>query len=326
MTGPNELGRFLRVRRAALQPEDVGLQGFGVRRVPGLRREELAMLAGVSPTYYSRLEQGLSTNASDAVIASIAQALNLTPDEQAHLFNVARPAQATKRRTAVRPDHARTGTLRLINSLQGTPAVIIGRRSEVLGWNALGHRLVAGHLDVDGPSRVRDRPNMTRMLFLDEHTKELYVSWQEEAVRAVASLRVLGGRSPEDPALAALVGELTVRSPEFSKMWAKHPVERCVSGVKQFRHPEVGDFQLNFEVLTPPDDSGHRILMYTPDPGPGAEALELLGRDVETRRTATAQEIVDRAAQRVVSRRSTPGTSRQVEPDLGAPPDVRVCG
>jgi transcriptional regulator with XRE-family HTH domain len=282
MNGANELGRFLRVRRAALQPEDVGLRGFGVRRVPGLRREELAMLAGVSPTYYSRLEQGLSTNASDAVIASIARALNLTPDEQAHLFNLARPTQANKRRSAVRPDHARTGTLRLINSLHGTPAVIIGRRSEVLGWNALGHRLVAGHLNVDSPSRVPDRPNMTRMLFLDEHTKELYVRWQEEAVRAVASLRVLGGRSPEDPELTALVGELTVKSPEFCKLWAKHPVERCVSGVKEFRHPEVGDFELNFEVLTPPDDSGHRVLMYTSDPGPGSEALELLGRGVET--------------------------------------------
>ncbi|WP_125777587.1 helix-turn-helix domain-containing protein [Antribacter gilvus] len=282
MSGPNELGEFLRVRRAALQPEDVGLQGYGVRRVPGLRREELAMLAGVSATYYSRLEQGLNTNASEAVIASIARALNLTPDEQAHLFNVARPERAPKRRAAVRPDHARTGTLRLVNSLSGTPAVIIGRRSEVLGWNALGHRLVAGHLDFDSPHRVPDRPNMTRMLFLDEHTKELYSRWHEEAVRAVASLRVLGARAPEDPELTALVGELTVKSPEFSRLWAKHPVERCVSGVKQFRHPEVGDFELNFEVLTPPDDSGHRVLMYTPDPGPGAEALELLGHGVDS--------------------------------------------
>jgi transcriptional regulator with XRE-family HTH domain len=285
MSGPNELGEFLRVRRAALQPEDVGLQGYGVRRVPGLRREELAMLAGVSPTYYSRLEQGLSTNASEAVIASIARALDLTRDEQAHLFNVARPDRSLRRRAAAaKPDRARTGTLRLINSLLGTPAVVIGRRSEVLGWNRLGHRLVAGHLGFDSPGHAVDRPNMTRMLFLDEHTKELYARWHEEAVRAVASLRVLGGKNPEDPELTALVGELTVKSPEFSRMWAKHPVERCVSGVKYFRHPEVGEFELTFEVLTPPDDSGHRVLMYTPDPGPGAEALELLGRDVETTR------------------------------------------
>jgi transcriptional regulator with XRE-family HTH domain len=287
MNGPNELGNFLRVRRAALQPEDVGLQGYGVRRVPGLRREELAMLAGVSPTYYSRLEQGLSTNASEAVIASIARALNLNADERAHLFNLARPEHSTpKRRSAAKPDHARTGTVRLITSLASTPAVIIGKRSEVLGWNALGHRLVAGHLDFESPERMGERPNMTRMLFLDAHTRELYTRWQEEAVRAVSSLRVLGGKSPEDTQLTALVGELTVKSPEFGTLWAKHPVENCVSGLKSFRHPEVGDFDLNFEVLTPPDDSGHRVLMYTPDAGSAAAgALELLGRGVEERVT-----------------------------------------
>ena len=282
MSGPNELGEFLRVRRAALQPEDVGLRGYGARRVPGLRREELAMLAGVSPTYYARLEQGLSANASEAVVASIARALNLTRDEQAHLFTIARPARSPRRRAAARPDRARAGTLRLIDSLSGTPAVVIGRRSEVLGWNPLGHRLVAGHLDFDSPGRVADRPNLTRMLFLDEHTRELYARWHEEAVRAVAQLRVLGGRSPEDPELTALVGELTVKSPEFSRLWAKHPVERCVSGVKHFRHPEVSELELSFEVLAPPDDSGHRVLMYTPAAGPAAEALALLARDVET--------------------------------------------
>ncbi|MBT2501316.1 helix-turn-helix transcriptional regulator [Curtobacterium sp. ISL-83] len=285
MNGPSELGNFLRVRRAALQPEDVGLQGYGVRRVPGLRREELAMLAGVSPTYYSRLEQGLSTNASEAVIASIARALNLNADERAHLFNLARPEHSTpKRKTASKPDHARAGTIRLITSLAGTPAVIIGKRSEVLGWNALGHRLVAGHLDFDSPERIADRPNMTRLLFLDAHTRELYTRWQEEAVRAVSSLRVLGGKSPEDAELTALVGELTVKSPEFGNLWAKHPVKNCVSGSKSFQHPEVGGFDLDFEVLTPPDDSGHRMLMYTARPGTAAaSALDLLARSGETR-------------------------------------------
>ncbi|HEY0259912.1 MAG TPA: helix-turn-helix transcriptional regulator [Lacisediminihabitans sp.] len=279
MTGPNELGDFLRVRRASLQPADVGLQEYGIRRVPGLRREELAMLAGVSSTYYSRLEQGLSANASEAVIASIARALNLTRDERAHLFNLAKPGVSPKRRTPTKPDHARPGTLRLINSMSGTPAVIIGRRSEVLGWNELGHRLIAGHVDFDSPNRIPDRPNLTRMLFLDEHTKELYSRWQEEAVRAVSSLRVLGGKSPEDPELTALVGELTVKSLDFARLWAKHPVENCVSGVKYMQHPELGSIEIGFEVLTPPDDSGHRILMYTPEPASPAEAaLELLRR------------------------------------------------
>lgn len=284
MSGPNELGEFLRARRAELQPEDVGLHGYGIRRVPGLRREELAMLAGVSPTYYSRLEQGLSTNASEAVIGSIARALGLTTDERSHLFNLARPVQNPKRRAAVKPDCARAGTLRLINSFGATPAVVIGKRSEVLGWNVLGHRLVAGHLDFGSPTRPADRPNMTRMLFLDAHTRELYANWNEEAARAVSSLRVLGGKNPEDTELAALVGELTMKSPEFGKMWSRHRVENCVAGVKQFRHPDVGEFELEFEVLTPPDDSGHRVLMYTAPEhsGGAAECLALLGRDDET--------------------------------------------
>lgn len=282
MNSQSELGDFLRVRRAALQPEDVGLQQYGVRRVPGLRREELALLAGVSATYYSRLEQGLSTNASEAVIASLARALNLTPDERTHLFNLARPGSLPKRCVTAKPDQVRPGTLRLINSMIGTPAVVIGRRSEVLAWNDLGHRLVAGHLDFHSPSRPADRPNMTRMLFLDAHTQELYSHWQEEAVRAVSSLRVLGGKNPEDLELTGLVGELTMKSPEFAKLWAKHPIKNCVSGIKYMQHPEVGALEVGFEVLTPPDESGHRILMYTPEPGSAAEeALELLLRDNE---------------------------------------------
>ena len=146
---------------------------------------------------------------------------------------------------------------------------------------------MAGHLDFDSPERTNARPNMTRMLFLDAHTRELYTRWQEEAVRAVSSLRVLGAKNPEDAELTALVGELTVKSPDFGKLWAKHPVENCVSDVKSFRHPEVGEFDLNFEVLTPPDDSGHRVLMYTPDAGSAAAgALELLGRGIEERVTS----------------------------------------
>ncbi|RJT74072.1 XRE family transcriptional regulator [Arthrobacter cheniae] len=277
MSNLSELGEFLRVRRAALQPEDVGLRNYGIRRVPGLRREELAMLAGVSITYYTRLEQGLSNNASEAVIEAIARALNLTPDEHIHLMNLARPVKG-KRKTAHKPDFARAGTIRLIKSMASTPAVVLGRRSEVLAWNRLGHRLVAGHLDFDGPNRPATRANMTRMLFLDEHTRELYARWQEEATRAVSSLRLLAGATTDDPELTELIGELTVRSPEFSSLWAKHPVVNCMSGLKYMHHPEVGDLELNFEVLTPPDESRHRVLMYTADVGtPGYVALQLLG-------------------------------------------------
>lgn len=281
MSNLSELGEFLRVRRASLQPEDVGLLNYGIRRVPGLRREELAMLAGVSNTYYTRLEQGLSNNASESVIDSIARAVNLNTDERAHLFNLARPGK-TKRRTLTKPDKARPGTLRLIRSMFTTPAVILGRRSEVLAWNALGHRLVAGHLDQAAPETPPTRPNMTRMLFLDPHTRELYSRWQEEATRAVASLRRLAGMTSDDLELAVLVGELTMKSPEFASLWAKHPVENCMSGLKYMHHPEVGALELNFEVLTQHDESGHRILMYTADPGtPAAEALQLLRAETD---------------------------------------------
>lgn len=272
----SELGEFLRIRRAAIQPEDVGLLNYGIRRVPGLRREELAMLAGVSNTYYTRLEQGLSTNASEGVIEAIARALNLDADERTHLLNLARPTKS-KRRTPTKPDKVRSGTLRLIRSMSGTPALVLGRRSEVLAWNTLGHRLVASHLEYGSPGMPASRPNMTRLLFLDPHTRELYARWPEEASRAVASLRLVAGKSADDHELASLVGELTLKSEEFAKMWAKHPVQNCMSGVKYMHHPEVGYLELNFEVLTPPDDSGHRILMYAAEPGTSAaEALKLL--------------------------------------------------
>lgn len=276
MSNVSELGEFLRVRRAALQPEDVGIRNYGVRRVPGLRREELAMLAGVSNTYYTRLEQGLSNNASEAVIDAIARALNLNQDERAHLFNLARPGK-TKRRTPARPDRARPGTVRLINSMTATPAVVLGRRSEVLAWNALGHKLVAGHLDFDSPNVPAERPNMTKLLFLDGHTRALYVNWPEEAARAVSSLRLLAGKSAEDAELTGLVGELTLKSPEFARLWAKHPVQNCMSGLKLMHHPEVGTLELNFEVLAQPDESGQRILMYSADEdSPAAAGLQLL--------------------------------------------------
>ncbi|MFJ3956726.1 helix-turn-helix transcriptional regulator [Arthrobacter sp. NPDC090010] len=283
-------GEFLRVRRAALKPEDVGLLNYGTRRVPGLRREELAMLAGVSSTYYTRLEQGVSSNASEAVIDSIARALQLGPDERTHLFDLAQPVKA-KRRTPARPDKARPGTVRLIASMPGTPAVVLGRRSEVLAWNRLGHRLLAGHLRLGSPETPSDRPNMTKLLFLDPHTRELYGRWSEEAARAVASLRLLAGRMNDDQELAALIGELSLKSEEFATLWAKHPVENCMSGMKYLHHPEVGDVELNFEVLNLPDDSGHRVLMYAADAGsPGAEALQLLGSLLE--QSAAAPDVV----------------------------------
>jgi len=205
------LGDFLRSRRARLTPDDVGIRAYGARRVPGLRREELAQLAGVSATYYTRLEQGHSVNASESVIDAIAAALQLGDDERAHLDNLARPTQTKRRRTA-RPDAARPAMLQLITAMRDVPALVLGRRTEILAWNPLAHALSASHYDLQAPSRVADRPNLTRMLFLDPHTRELYANWHEEAARAVASLRLAAGRFTDDPELAELVGELALRS------------------------------------------------------------------------------------------------------------------
>ena len=281
MTGqppsPGTLGEFLRSRRSRLSPQDVGVVSYGPRRVPGLRREELAQLAGVSPTYYTRLEQGQSTNASESVIDAIARALDLDDDERAHLHDLARPAGVTRRRRAPRPDAARSSTVNLVNAMTDVPALVMGRRTEVLAWNRLAHALLAGHFDFDAPKSPAGRPNLTRMLFLDPHTRELYARWDEEAARAVASLRLIAGRHRDDPELADLVGELALRSDEFAGLWSRHPVRNCLSGVKQFHHPEIGDFELEFSALQLPDDTGQRILTYVAAPGtPSDSALRLL--------------------------------------------------
>jgi transcriptional regulator with XRE-family HTH domain len=188
------LGDFLRSRRSRVTPEDAGIVSYGARRVPGLRREELAQLAGVSVTYYTRLEQGQSTNASKSVIDALSRALSLTEDEHAHLHDLARPVPRKPRRTA-KPDHVRQGTKTLIDAMATVPAVVLGRSTEVLAWNRLGHALIAGHHDFAAPERPGTRPNLTRMLFLDSHTRDLYADWDEEAARAVASLRLTTPRS-----------------------------------------------------------------------------------------------------------------------------------
>lgn len=271
-----ELGQFLRSRRARLTPDDAGIASYGARRVPGLRREELAQLAGVSPTYYTRLEQGQSTNASHGVVAAIAGALGLDADERAHLHDLAAPPW-TRRRPSGGLDEARAGTVRLLDAMADVPAVVLGLRTEVLAWNRLGHLLLAGHCDADAPHSGPDRPNLTRMLFLDPHTQDLYSRWDEEAERAVASLRLVAGRHADDRQLTELVGELTLKSEPFARMWSAHPVVSCTSGTKRFRHPEVGAMELAFEAMHLPDDVGQRLMTYTAVPGSSAEtSLRLL--------------------------------------------------
>jgi transcriptional regulator with XRE-family HTH domain len=272
----NELGDFLRTRRAAVSPQDAGIATWGTRRVPGLRREELAHLAGVSVNYYIRLEQGQSTNASDAVIEALARALQLEEAERTHLYTLARPTKAKPRRTA-RTETPISGAVRLLASMPDVPALLLGRRNDVLAWNTLGHVLLAGHLDPSAPERPATRPNQLRLLFLDPHTRELYRDWDDEAALAVSSLRYTAAQYPDDRLLAELIGDLSINSPVFARLWAKHDVRLCSSGTKRLHHPEIGDLDLHYEVLHLPDSQGQRLLTHTAvEESAAADALSLL--------------------------------------------------
>lgn len=276
MDGRRQLGEFLQSRRAQLQPEDLGLQVFGdQRRVPGLRREELALLAGVSASYYSRLEQGLSSNASPQVLDAIAQALRLNDTERRHLHALADGAKTrpTGRRPA--PEKVGQAVRQLMDALADVPAVVLGRRGDVLAWNRAGHALYAGHLDPDGPERPGRRPNMARLVFLDGHTRELYEDWPAKARAVVGTLRLASGRFPNDPALASLVGELSVNSAEFAGLWADHRVKAGDTAVYRMRHPLVGAMTVTQQTLRTEQDQ-HVVIATTEAGSPSQAAMTLL--------------------------------------------------
>jgi transcriptional regulator with XRE-family HTH domain len=277
LAGMDELGEFLRSRRARLRPADVDLEDYGEqRRVPGLRREELAQLAGVSVGYYTRLEQGQSRHASEAVLDALASALRLDDDERTHLHVLARPKPRTRRRP--RPERVDSRLRVLVDSL-AVPAVVLGRHLDVLAWNRLGHALLAGHLDVAAPTRA-DRPNWAHLFFLDPHVRALFGDgWRRKARDTVSDLRMIAARRQDDLALAELVGELTMRSREFAALWSAHPVRGCAHHTRDYHHPLVGTLTLTDDLLTFPDDDGQRLAMFYAEPGsPSAAALELLAR------------------------------------------------
>ncbi|MEV5281491.1 helix-turn-helix transcriptional regulator [Streptomyces sp. NPDC051993] len=278
MSAPGPLGAFLQARRARLRPEDVGLRDVGPRRrVAGLRREELAQLAGVSVSYYARLEQGLSRGASAEVLDAIARALLLDVHEREHLDRLAGAARHAPRPRRPRPEKLADETRDLLRAVEGVPAIVLGRRTDVLAWNALGHALLAGHLDPAGPDDQGRRPNMSRMLFLDPHCRELYANWTRKARAVVGNLRIAVGRHPDDPLLAALIGELTMNSPEFVAMWADHRVAPCDAASYELHHPVVGTVtvtQQTLSVARSPDQA--LIVCTTPAGSPSEEALALL--------------------------------------------------
>ncbi|MGW2719371.1 helix-turn-helix domain-containing protein [Streptomyces sp. NPDC001492] len=267
-----ELSEFLRTRRARLKPEDVGLPDFGRhRRVPGLRREELAQLAGVSVAYYTRLEQGNGRNVSAEVLDAIARALRLTDAEHAHLTHLAKPKQH-KKKPAARSQQVR-GTLRqLLDSMDGVPAYISGRRSDILAWN----RMAAAVFGDWGELPAQER-NWARLVFLRPEYRELFLDWEQKASDIVSFLRMDAGCYPDDPRLSALVGELSVKSEEFRRLWATHDVKEKGYGVKRLHHPLAGDLTLHFESFRSADGDGQALTMYHAEPGSAsAEALRLL--------------------------------------------------
>ncbi|MEU0741642.1 helix-turn-helix transcriptional regulator [Streptomyces sp. NPDC006134] len=267
-----ELSEFLRSRRARLKPQDVGLPAYGHRRrVPGLRREELAQLAGVSVAYYTRLEQGNGQNVSAEVLDSIARALRLSDAEHAHLTHLAKPKQH-KRKAAARTRQVRPALRHLLDSLDGVPAYITGRRTDVLAWNRAAAALFGDWDELPAQER-----NWARLVFLRPAYRELFVDWEQKASDVVSYLRMDAGCHPDDPRLAALVGELSVKSEEFRRLWATHDVKEKSYGVKRLRHPLAGELTLSFETFQLVDDSEQSLITYHAEPGsPSAEALRLL--------------------------------------------------
>ncbi|NUU22663.1 MAG: helix-turn-helix domain-containing protein [Streptomycetaceae bacterium] len=272
-----ELGEFLRSRRARLRPEDAGLRTYGERRrVPGLRREELAQLAGVSADYYVRFEQGRTGNVSDEVVDAVARALRLDTDERAHLYRLVKAAQSPNAVAPAAPQEVRPGLRRLLESMPDTPAFVVGRRTDLLAWNPLFDALVV-NLDAR-PDAAR---NKARLVFLDPEVRERFVSWETKARDLVAYLRLDAGRHPGDPAFAELIGELSEGSADFRRLWADHEVRDKTHGGYHVRHPELGVFSLAYETFRLPDDPDQALLTYTAEAGsPSEAALRLLARRV----------------------------------------------
>jgi transcriptional regulator with XRE-family HTH domain len=267
MDSDNRLGLFLRARRALVRPEDAGLPAGSRRRVAGLRREEVAVLAGVSTDYYVRLEQGRERNPSAQVVDALARALGLEEDAVDHLHGLARPVadrSRTRRSEAVSPV-----LLRMMEDWHRTPAVVLDRCLTVVAHNVLGGALFAGHTHSG---------DLLRLVFLDPDAREFYPDWEPVAVNTVAALRAAAGTGPEDPRLVAAVGELSLRSEEFGRLWARHDIRRKTRESKRFRHPLVGELTLDYESLTVNSAPGQQLVVYRAEPGsPSEQALALLG-------------------------------------------------
>ncbi|MFE1986181.1 helix-turn-helix domain-containing protein [Streptomyces mirabilis] len=273
------LGIFLRTRRAQLTPEDVGLAaGAGLRRSPGLRREELATLAGISIDYYARLERGQETNPSPAVVDALARALLLDAHTHEHLHDLAERADrraaspappATAPERTVRPD-----IRQMLESLRPNPAYVISATMDILAGNPGSVRLFAG--TEDWPA---EKLNALRYLFLDPHAPKLFADWDEQVRTCVGRIRALAGTEPDTPGLARLIDELTLESPQFVRRWTDYDVQPHPRGDKTFHHPEVGVLTLGYQSMQLDGTPGHRLVVFFAEPGtPEHDKLLLLDR------------------------------------------------
>jgi transcriptional regulator with XRE-family HTH domain len=272
MDTTNDIAEFLTSRRARITPEQAGLPTYGKRRVPGLRREEVASLAGVSIDYYKRLERGKVSGVSDSVLEALAGALHLDDAERAHLFDLARAANpmAPRRR---RPEQQRVRPVvqRILDSI-GTPALVRNARVDYLAANRLGRALYAPLFE------SREQPaNSARFTFLDPAAVDFYADWERVANDLVAHLRSEAGRHPYDRGLSDLVGELSTRSAEFRTRWAAHNVRFHRTGTKRLHHPVVGDLDLSYETMELAADAGLNLTVYTAEAGSASQqALDIL--------------------------------------------------
>jgi transcriptional regulator with XRE-family HTH domain len=246
--------------------------------VPGLRREELALLAGVSTSYYTRLEQGQSLSASPEVLDAIAGALRLDESEQRYLHDLARLDRRRTRNRRPAPERVPEATQQFLDVLGDVPAVVLGRRSDVLAWNRLGHALFAGHLDFASPGLpAAQRPNMARLVFFDPHVRDLYADWPGKARAVVGNLRLVAAEHPEDAALHAILGELSAKSAEFASMWADHRIKACTVAAYEMRHPLVGPLTVVQQTMS--SGRGPRVVVATTEAGsPSRAALALLAQ------------------------------------------------
>jgi transcriptional regulator with XRE-family HTH domain len=258
----SELGEFLRARRARVRPGDVGLpSGTGPRRTTGLRREEIAALAGLSIDYYIRLEQGKETNPSGPILDGLARALRLNEEEHAHLYALANHAARRTARVVSRASRVvRPGVRQLLETVRPCPAYVLTRTSDLLAANPEALTLFAGL--ADWPP---ERRNTIRYTFLHPAARELFADWEHAAETTAAHLRSLAADTPDDPDVSALIAELLDYSPEFSRLWQRHDVRQRRGEAKPFRHPQIGEFTLTYEVLYLAD--GQRMTVYQAEPG-----------------------------------------------------------